>query len=235
MIFIGAALIVLWFILARPGSLARVDAKTGARVLKLAGAAFAGFAAVVVLLRGHFELALLLAGGGLWLYSLANKKAAPVAGSSTRGRVSRVRSAMIEMEFDSITGVMRGLVLAGPDEGRLLDQMNRAQCDGVYALCRTADPEGARLLEAYFDRRFASWRQTGQSDPDARRDRSRQSNRMSEDEAYEVLGLRRGAARDDVVRSHRSLMKKLHPDQGGSTDLAARVNEAKEVLMRRHT
>jgi hypothetical protein len=233
MIFIAAALIVLWFLLAQSGRLARLDAKTGAQALKLAGASFAMFAAVAVLLRGHFELALILAGGGVWLYSLANKKAR--AASAPRSRVSRVRSAMIEMELDSVSGAMRGLVLAGPDEGRLLDQMNRAQCDGVYALCRTADPEGARLLEAYFDRRFTSWRQTGQGDPDARRDRARQSNRMSEDEAYEVLGLRRGAARDDVVRSHRSLMKKLHPDQGGSTDLAARVNEAKEVLMRRHT
>jgi len=47
-------------------------------------------------------------------------------------------------------------------------------------------------------------------------------------------GTRKGATRDDVVRSHRSLIKKLHPDHGGSTDLAARVNEAKDVLMRRH-
>jgi DnaJ-class molecular chaperone len=57
---------------------------------------------------------------------------------------------------------------------------------------------------------------------------------MSKDEAYEVLGLQKGASREDVVRSHRSLMKKLHPDHGGTTNLAARVNEAKEVLMRRH-
>ena len=58
---------------------------------------------------------------------------------------------------------------------------------------------------------------------------------MSEDEAYEVLGLRKGASREDISRAHRTLMKKLHPDQGGSTNLAARVNEAKDVLMRRHS
>ena len=57
---------------------------------------------------------------------------------------------------------------------------------------------------------------------------------MTEDEAYEVLGLRKGATAEDVSRAHRSLMKKLHPDQGGTTNLAARVNEAKDILMRRH-
>ncbi|MBL8588912.1 MAG: DnaJ domain-containing protein [Methylobacteriaceae bacterium] len=57
---------------------------------------------------------------------------------------------------------------------------------------------------------------------------------MSENEAYEVLGLAKGASRDEIARAHRELMKKLHPDAGGTTHLAARVNEAKDVLMRRH-
>ena len=116
MLFLGAAIIVLWFLLMRPG-LARMDAKMAARVLKLAGAAFAICAAIAVMLRGHFDLALLLGGGGLWLYSLANKTSAQAGGASRQSKVSRVRSAMIEMEFDSVTGVMRGLVLAGPDGG----------------------------------------------------------------------------------------------------------------------
>jgi hypothetical protein len=141
------------------------------------------------------------------------------------------------MELDHATGVISGTVLAGPEEGKSLNRLSRVQCETLRALCLRDDPEGARLLEAYLDRRFPGWRAASKGQPDTWGGRpavAPRSGAMTEDEAYEVLGLRKGATRDDVVRSHRSLIKKLHPDQGGSTDFAARVNEAKDVLMRRH-
>jgi DnaJ-domain-containing protein 1 len=88
---------------------------------------------------------------------------------------------------------------------------------------------------AYLDRREPSWREHAQGDAATRTERRAWSGgKMTEEEAYQILGLQPGASAEDIGRAHRTLMKKLHPDQGGSTYLAARVNEAKEVLLRRH-
>src|SRR5690606_22371906 len=95
------------------------------------------------------------------------------------------------------------------------------------------DDESRALLVAYLDRRDAGWREYAQADAATGRSAA-SSGKMSEQEAYQILGLEPGASAEDIARAHRTLMKKLHPDQGGSTYLAARINEAKEVLTRRH-
>ena len=55
--------------------------------------------------------------------------------------------------------------------------------------------------------------------------------KMSRDEAYELLGLSRNASRDDILMAHRRLMQKLHPDRGGTDYLAAKLNQARDVLL----
>jgi hypothetical protein len=96
---------------------------------------------------------------------------------------------------------------------------------------------GRELLAAYLGRWSPGWREDvkqRKDDAAAGRRSSAASGKMSEQEAYQILGLQPGANVEDIGRAHRALIKKLHPDQGGTTYLAARVNEAKEVLLRRH-
>ena len=231
MIYPLAALFLLWLALSRSGAFPRLFPSMAPGTLEKLASVAAVAVALLVLVRGNVWAALLIFGIALWLLGRASRRPAP---SAARTHVSRVRSAMIEMDFDQAQARMTGRVIAGPYEGNALDRLDQAQCETIYQMCRRDDPDGARLLEAYLHRRFAGWRPAGEAHADAGAARARGASRMSEDEAYEVLGLRRGAARDEVVRAHRAVMKKWHPDQGGTADLAARANEAKEVLLRRH-
>jgi hypothetical protein len=187
-----------------------------------------------MLVRGRIDMAFLLGSVAAWLFGWTGFASWKRRTAKSRGAVSRVRSAMIEMELDHDTGAMNGTVLAGSLAGRSLNELAEEPLLRLYEECARADADGVRLLEAYLDRRFPGWREDGNRDAHAGAGARPQTGAMTEQEAYQVLGLEPGASADDVRRAHRTLMKKLHPDQGGSTYLAARVNQAKEILVDRH-
>lgn len=54
---------------------------------------------------------------------------------------------------------------------------------------------------------------------------------MGKDEAMEILGLKDGYNKEDVIQAHRRMMQKNHPDRGGSDHLAAQINTAKDALL----
>jgi hypothetical protein len=222
-----------WFTRQNPAALAKAFKAVGG-VVALGGA-------VLMLLRGRIDMAFLLGGLAAWLLGWSGPSFPGLPLSGLRGRaakapgsVSRVRSAMIEMELDHDTGDMSGGVLAGPYAGRALNDLDEEALRALHGACRQDDPDGARLLEAYLDRRFPRWREHAEAHADPGPEARPQGGAMTEEEACQILGLQPGASPDDVRRAHRTLMMKLHPDQGGSTYLAAKVNQAKEVLLARH-
>jgi hypothetical protein len=59
------------------------------------------------------------------------------------------------------------------------------------------------------------------------------TGKMSRAEALKVLGLDEGANEEQIRAAHRRLILQTHPDRGGSNYLAAKINEAKDVLVGR--
>ena len=147
------------------------------------------------------------------------------------GQTSRVRSQFLDMTLDHDSGELGGQIVAGPYAGRSLSEFDLSQ---LTTMMSGFDAESVALLESYLDRRFPAWRENAEGNAAGRQRRTTTSGKMTDEEAYQVLGLQPGAGPDEIGRAHRALIKKLHPDQGGSTYLAARVNEAKDTLLRTH-
>jgi hypothetical protein len=232
----AVAVIVLYLLLqmfraANPAVLARTIKIVGG-VVALAVAAFTG-------LKGELAVAIPIGifGAGLLGWSpfgtpgFGNIGGLFGGAGRSRGQNSRVRSQFLDMQLDHDTGQLAGRIIAGPNAGRLLDEFDLAQ---LLAMVPAFDAESVSLLESYLDRRFPAWRQNAQGNAAGGQRRATSSGKMTNEEAYQILGLEPGAGRDEIARAHRTLMKKLHPDQGGSTYLAARVNEAKDTLLRTH-
>ncbi|HZH51584.1 MAG TPA: DnaJ domain-containing protein [Microvirga sp.] len=216
---------------------ARSDTAALAKALKVVVGVIAIGAAVVLGAKGQFGMALLTGGIGAWTLGWSGIDLPGLlrrSSGGTAGRFSRIRSAMIEMDIDHATGAMDGMVLAGGLAGRRFSSLDRGSLGRLYEECSALDPEGTALLEEYFDRRFAGWREYAQGDRDTRTRVHAHAGVMTKEEAYQVLGLQPGASLDEIQKAYRTLMKKLHPDQGGTAYLAARVNQARETLLSRH-
>lgn len=213
---------------ADPGNLARHGRQFGAVALLLAAAGLA--------LIGRWGLALPLAFFGMSMLVRGSSGFPGFPGNTrkTPGQTSRVRSRFVEMTLDHDSGVMAGTVRAGRFAGRPLDALGENE---LRALCRevAGDAESAALLETYLDRRMPGWRETGGfaagGSAGAGAGAAGSAGPMTEEEARDVLGVGAGASAADIRSAHRRLMKNMHPDQGGSTWFAAKLNEARDVLL----
>ncbi len=142
------------------------------------------------------------------------------------GQRTEVRTAFLQAWIDHASGDVGGTVLAGRFAGRALDVLGDDELLELREEC-ARDADSLRVLEAYLDRRLgADWRSARQAPPQGgpRAD-------MTRDEALAVLGLEQGATAEQIRAAHRRLIQRMHPDVGGTADLAARINRAKDVLL----
>ena len=151
------------------------------------------------------------------------------AGSGpSAGQSSTVTTDILRMNLDHDSGALSGEVLQGRFREWLLEEMDRAQLQELYAYCESEDPDSVQLLDSYLQQRFPDEEPfaTGSDRPPPD-----SGSGMSRDEALAVLGLDSEASDEDIVAAHRKLMQKLHPDRGGNDYLAAKINQAKDLLL----
>jgi hypothetical protein len=212
------------YTLANPQVLAR-QLRLGAGVVALAGAG-------ILVVRGMVAFALSLAALGWWLlWGGGGWGGSPAR--QTPGQTSRVTTEHLEVELDHDSGEISGRVLKGALAGRELQGLSPREIAALWDACRFADPQSAQILEAYLDRRDPDWREdaAGASGEARSSAAGGPAGAMTREEALKVLGLEEGASEAEIRRAHRLLMMKLHPDHGGSAFLAAKINEAKAVLL----
>ena len=225
-LLLGLAALLLFLLAARaytmanPHVLAR-QLRIGVGVAALAGAG-------ILVLRGLVGYAISLATLGAWLLWGHGAPGFPGRTHKAPGQTSRVTTEHLEVELDHDSGDIHGRILKGFFAGRRLEDLKPVELARLWQDCRFSDPQSAQIVAAYLDRLHPSWREdmARQGGPSTEGE-----GRMTREEALEILGLAQGASEDDIRHAHRELMMKLHPDRGGSTYLAAKINEAKDILL----
>ncbi len=204
-----------------------------AKFLRISACCFCAVAAIFLLITGRFALGLPLA---FVAAALLRRWALPRLGpklsqgpSQSTGNTSNVETKYLRLELDHDTGAMRGEVLRGKYIGHQFTDLKYEQIIELLVECQSYDDQSVQILEAYLDRSYGpEWRQQTESEYEGPRGGA---GPMTIEEAREVLGLDKNPSKSEIREAHKRLMLKLHPDKGGSSYLAAKLNQAKDILL----
>lgn len=229
-VLIGLVLFGRWYVSAEPG--------TALKALKWIGIALFVAIAGFFLLTGRLAW-VFMALPVLFPWFMRARAVARAAKAFSRmsqsgtggnsGETSEVETRFFKMALDHDSGTMDGDVLEGTYEGRTLSSLNVHELLEILQECQRDDQESARLLEAYLDRNHPDWHDMASTQ--SRSAPPHQTGSMDRSEAYQVLGLEEGATEKQIKDAHRKLIAGMHPDHGGSDYLAAKINQAKDVLL----
>lgn len=232
--YLVLAVLILAIVYAGLRAFLNSNPKTMARnVRKMAGFG-ALLLAVFFTATGRFPFALPLGVIAISLLkgNLSSFNPFPGNANKSAGQRSRVRTRSVEMELDHDTGEMEGRIIRGKYASRALSSLDENEVVDLWNECLSADQPGAQLLEAYMDWRMPQWRdEAGEKANTSGASAHGPDGPMSREQACDILGIEPNASKLDIRRAHRKLMKRMHPDQGGSNYLAAKINQAKDLLL----
>ena len=234
-ILVGLALAGRWYISASPQSILRVF-KWTAIIGSLA------IIVVIILTRQLTWAAFMLPVLIPWL--LRARQASRMAKNWSRmasasqgasgmapGQTSEIETRFLRMYLAHDSGEMNGDVILGQFSGKTLRSLSFEELVILLGEVKE-DNHSIQVLIAYIERYHEeSWRESKHATEDVNTEMDMANGSMTISEAYKVLGLEEGANLDSIKEAHRRLMSKLHPDHGGSTYLATKLNEAKDLLL----
>ena len=214
-------LVAFWLILNMPAKKSAVFlTNTGPVILMALGTL------LTIFRRGIIGVPLIFLGLSWWRRMRSMQ---PLNSSS--GRKSTVRSASLEMELDHDTGEIDGRVLTGSMEGARLSSLSKEEVLSLYREIRV-DADSAALLESFLNRYHPDWQEHYEHDSFSEQSSASGFDSMTHKEAYQILGLEPGASREEIHQAWRRLVKAVHPDSGGSAFLTAKINAARDLLLR---
>lgn len=209
-----------WYQSADPAAVKRVALSLGAGLLAVL--------ALFLLFTGRIGAAIAFGAGAFGLFMRLRQAwgifsffKRHVPGSQTgNNNHSTVETSHLKMTLYHDKAQLDGEVIKGLFQGRKLSSLSLGQLREKQQELIGADTEGLKLLESFMDKAHPNWRRTeGSGLP------------MNEEEAYKILGLTPGCSEEDIRSAHKGLMKQLHPDSGGNSYLAAKINEARDYLL----
>ncbi len=205
------------------------------------GATFAGIALIILLTvtgRLHWLFAIIASAipyasrlvGILRILPLLQSARSALGMGGGAGKISQMHSQYLLIKLDHNSGKMKGEILQGDFIGNKLENMSLTDLIHLLAQYTQQDKDSALLLQAFLDRNYGlDWRH--QFSGNSQTNNNASSSSMTKVEALNILGLENLATKKEIVKAHRKLMQRFHPDRGGSNYLAAKINAAKELLL----
>ena len=210
---------------------AQIDPAALARAVKYSAIALAAIGVVLLFVVGRLGLLFLIAGPAFYLWRRWQRGRAAADIGGRQGRSSSIETVFLSVSLDHDSGTVDGRIKAGKFRDRRLGDLTRADLLELLGEVRASDPQGVAVLEAYLDRIHGpEWRNEKPAE-EAPPPPASAAGVMSREQALEVLGLAPGATMAEIREAHHRLMMKVHPDHGGSSYLAAQLNEARDRLL----